>query len=503
MKENRTPPVEEPDVSQTQVSTDFGPSANTAGIGILEEVLHHKPGSPSLLRLWNRSFVLLWQGQLVSEFGNVAFNAALSFWILAVTGSTAEMGLVLAVFALPYLLVTPFAGVYVDRANRRSIIIVTDLLRGIVMTAMALLILFKVFPFWLIFPVGLLVGTCGAFFMPALNSAIPDIVPQHQLVRANSLRSLTSNFVNMVGNALGGIVYSLIGAPILFLFDGITFLVTTVAELFVRIPKVNRTEHKAKLTYFEDLKDGFRFMFRFAGLRFILIEAIALNFFLTVGSILLTPFFMRMSTNGQAAADWAILQKTELGKAFLENIAGSGAMLFGFAAGSFVLGNLLGAGITAIAQIRPRQRSFAVALTGIVGCLCMIVVGRMQTYIPILFLMASAGICVAVALTLLNTVLQTSVPQDMRGKTFGLLAAAIGASSPLAMAIGGVVGEYAGAGTTISLAFVLALLISLPLAFARNVHAMVNFDPETQSLDDILREQMRRSRARKGTPSPD
>jgi len=497
VKENSSTPLEEPIEPHSPAPTDFGPSARTAGIEILDEVLHHKPGTPGLHRLWNRSFVLLWQGQLVSELGNVAFNSALSFWILAVTGSPAKMGLVLAVFAIPSLLVTPFAGVYVDRANRRSIIVVTDLVRGVVMTAMALLILFKVFPFWLIFPIGLIVGTCGSFFNPALNSAIPDIVPPHQLIRANSLRSLTSNFVNMVGNALGGIVYSLIGAPLLFLFDGISFLVSSGTELFVKIPKVRRTEHKARLTYFEDLKDGFRFMFRFKGLRFILIEAVALNFFLTVGSILLTPFFMRMSADGHAAADWAILQQTA--PEILSRISGTGAMLFGFAAGSFVLGNLIGAGVTAIAPIRPRQRAFVVALTGLVGCLCMVAVGRMQTYIPILFLMGAAGICVAIALTLLNTVLQTSVPQDMRGKTFGLLAAALGASSPLAMAAGGVVGEFTGAGNTISFAFVLALLISLPLAFAKNVHEMINFDPETQSLDDILHEQVRRSRAKSGS----
>jgi MFS family permease len=500
VSDRNVPTPEEPVGSSHPVSTEFGPAVNNAGIEIVKEaVLHHKPGTPGLLRLWNRDFVLLWQGQLVSELGNVAFNIALGFWVLAVTGSTAKMGLVLAVFALPWLLVTPFAGVYADRANRRSIIIITDFIRGVAMVAMALLIIFKIFPFWLIIPIGLLIGTCGSFFMPALNSAIPDIVPQTQLIRANSLRSLTSNFVNMVGTALGGIVYSLVGAPVLFLFDGLTFLVTSVAELFVRIPKVQRSEHKAKLTYFEDLKDGFRFMLRFAGLRFILIEAVALNFFLTIGSILLTPFFMKMSADGQAAADWAILQQTDIGKAFLENIAGSGAMLYGFAAGSFVLGNFIGAGITAIAQIKPRHRAFSVALTGLLGCFAMIGVGQIKTYIPILFLMATAGICVAVALTLLNTTMQTSVPQDMRGKTFGLLAAAIGASSPLAMAVGGVVGEYAGAGVTISLAFVLGLLISLPLAFAKNVHAMINFDPETQSLDDILHEQMRRSRSSSST----
>ena len=299
----------------------------------------------------------------------------------------------------------------------------------------------------------------------------------------------------MIGTALGGFFFNILGAAVLFLFDGVTFLFTSCAELFVHIPKVHRTEHRAGLTYFEDLKDGLRFIKRFSGLRFILVEAIALNFFLTIGSILLTPFFLKMSANGQAAADWAILQQTDLGKHLLAHITGSAAMLYGFAVGSFVLGNFLGAGIMAIAQIRPRHRSVVVAVTGLLGCLCMIAVGQMQTFIPILFLMALAGVCVAIALTLLNTTLQASVPQDMRGKTFGLLSAAVGASSPLAMAVGGVVAQYAGAGPTISLAFAIALLVSLPLAFARNVHMMINFDPETQTLDEMLSKQRRRSAA--------
>ncbi len=473
-------------VSADSPSAEPRPEVDPSGIGIVVKAFRH----PGRVRLWNRDFVLLWQGQLVSELGNVAFNIALGFWVLAATGSTAKMGLVLAVFALPWLFVSPFAGVLTDRSNRKGILILTDLIRGVALVAMAVLILTDIFPFWAIIPIGLVVGTCGAFFNPAINSAVPDIVPPRQLVRANSLRSLTTNFVSMLGTAIGGTLYSLIGAPILFLVDGASFLVSSLATVFIRIPKVERSRHKMELTYFEDLKDGFRFMRRFGGIRFILFEAVALNFFMTIGSILLTPFFMQMNASGEANKDWILLQQSELGQQLLRDLSGSAAMLYGFAVGAYVLGNFLGAGVTAIAQIRPRQRALVVAVTGLIGCFCMIAVGQMRSFFPVLGLMALAGVCVAIALTILNTVLQTGVPQDMRGKMFGLMAAFIGASTPLAMGVGGVVGDphVLGPGLAISLAFVIAFFVSLPLAFAKDVHAMVNFDPTTQHLEDILRE---------------
>ena len=70
-------------------------------------------------RLWNRGFLLLWQGQLVSSLGDVIYEIALGFWILAVTGSTAMMGSLMAASALPRILVAPFAGVLVDRSERK------------------------------------------------------------------------------------------------------------------------------------------------------------------------------------------------------------------------------------------------------------------------------------------------------------------------------------------------------------------------------------------------
>jgi DHA3 family macrolide efflux protein-like MFS transporter len=82
-------------------------------------------------KLWTSSFLLLWQGQLVSIFGDVVYEIALGFWILAATGSTILMGSLMAASMLPRILVSPVAGVIVDRFDRRSLMIWMDVIRGV------------------------------------------------------------------------------------------------------------------------------------------------------------------------------------------------------------------------------------------------------------------------------------------------------------------------------------------------------------------------------------
>jgi MFS family permease len=94
-------------------------------------------GASSPGRLWGRNFLLLWQGQLVSGLGDVVYEIALGFWILAVTGSTALMGSLMAASALPRILVAPIAGVVVDRSERKWLLISMDLARGVCVVLVA------------------------------------------------------------------------------------------------------------------------------------------------------------------------------------------------------------------------------------------------------------------------------------------------------------------------------------------------------------------------------
>jgi DHA3 family macrolide efflux protein-like MFS transporter len=81
-------------------------------------------------KLWTLNFFLLWQGQLVSALGDVVYEIALGFWVLAVTGSTGLMGILMAASVLPRIVISPFAGVLVDRCNRRNMLVLMDLIRG-------------------------------------------------------------------------------------------------------------------------------------------------------------------------------------------------------------------------------------------------------------------------------------------------------------------------------------------------------------------------------------
>lgn len=169
-------------------------------------------------RLWTPSFLLLWQGQLVSIFGDVVYSIALGFWILAETGSTVLMGSLLAASMLPRILVSPVAGVVVDRFDRRWLMIGMDAIRGAAVVAVGIAAFAGLLQVWMVFAAGIIIGLCGAFFFPAVSSVIPDITARSKVVQANSVFSMLQSGGNIVGNSAGGVLFKVLGAPILFLF---------------------------------------------------------------------------------------------------------------------------------------------------------------------------------------------------------------------------------------------------------------------------------------------
>lgn len=117
------------------------------------------PGPPAATpRLWNRAFVLLWQGQLVSSLGNVVYEIALGFWILATTGSTALMGTLMAASTLPRILVGPLGGVVVDRNDRKWLLVATDAIRGIFVVLVGIAAFAGVLHVWMVFVAGIIMG---------------------------------------------------------------------------------------------------------------------------------------------------------------------------------------------------------------------------------------------------------------------------------------------------------------------------------------------------------
>jgi DHA3 family macrolide efflux protein-like MFS transporter len=396
-------------------------------------------------KLWNFNFILLWQGQLVSELGNAVFTVALGFWVLEVTGSTAIMGIILALFTLPKVVFGPLAGAFADRANKKLIIVFSDLIRGIFFTAMGLMIIYDVFPFGLMYPFALLISFFGAFFGPAINAAVPDIVDKENLTRANSARGICTTASQLVGFALGGLIYALVSGPVFFVMNGVSFIYSALTEVFIHIPNKPKDEKKHIL---HDMSDGFRYSWRNRGIKILLLTGMFINFFVTMGVTLLQPLFL--------------------------NTPGFGIERYGYTMGSLMSGSIVGMLILSLYRLRSRSRFFYYRLATFLMIVCMLIAGTTYNFTVIMILGFFAGIFNSIIAIFTQTVLHITVPQDIQGKVFGIKDAMIEGLSPIAMALSGIVAHFLGVRPTLFGSFMLAAVVVMPSLFNRTFIRYMN-----------------------------
>lgn len=158
------------------------------------------PKNKSFLSL---SLFLLLQGQFVSVMGDMIYEIALGFWVLAFTGSPALMGILMATSLLPGVLIAPFAGVVVDRTSRKKLMIIMDLIRGFTIILVAAAALMGILQLWMVFLAGIILGIGGAFFGPAARSVLPQMVPKDKITNLNSLFGVSTTGADILGNSLG------------------------------------------------------------------------------------------------------------------------------------------------------------------------------------------------------------------------------------------------------------------------------------------------------------
>jgi MFS family permease len=413
-------------------------------------------GTAPRVRVWNRDFVLLWQGQLVSVMGDVVYSIALGFWILARTGSTALMGTLMAAGTLPRVLVAPFAGVVVDRVNRKWLMVAMDTIRGLLVVALAVALFLGVGEVWMVFAAAVLLSACGAFFFPAVGSVLPDIVPKQGLVKANSSMAAVQTGAGLVGNPVGGFLYTALGAPVMFLFNGVSYIVSAAAIVLMRIPHAARAAADAR--FFAELREGLRFMWQYRGVRHLLTLAITANFFASMGIVLILPLF--------------------------ERTAGLGPGPYGILMASFAAGLALGFLAMSVVNIPYRHR-FAIFFLGApLTSVCAAVMPWMSWLPAMCGLMFVGGAANSLVNSFIGASLQAAVPQEVRGRVFSLMAFSAGLM-PIAMALGGVLAEFVPLRPLISAAFGLTAPIFLFAAFSAPVHRLIGFDPATDVLEAI------------------
>jgi len=193
----------------------------------------------------NGAFRNLWLGQVVSQMGDWFDTIALYTIILNLTGSGRDIGLLMVARFVPSFVFGPLSGVVADRFSRRTIMILSDVLRAVVV--LGFLFVKRADQLWMVYVLTVLQLIFSTFFEPARTAAVPSIVSDRELLPANAISSVTWSAMLTIGAAIGGLVTGWFGTNAAFLLDSLSYVLSAVFIASIRFPK-RPARIKTKLT---------------------------------------------------------------------------------------------------------------------------------------------------------------------------------------------------------------------------------------------------------------
>lgn len=247
--------------------------------------------APSALAIFrNRNFTLIWLGQLVSTIGSSLASLAASILVFRLTGSALSVGLMLMATAAPSLVVGLIAGVFVDRVDRKRIMIAADLVRGVVVVLIPFLIDANIA--WLYLLV-MLSSAVGQFFEPAHASVLPEIASDEELAAANSFIAISSFGSTAIGFAASGIIASQFPIEWAFYLDGLSFFVSAALIFMVKLEPLVVEGRTTIRTVTRNLRAGLSFLFENPILKSLYTVSIPVFISFGLWNSLLLPFAIR------------------------------------------------------------------------------------------------------------------------------------------------------------------------------------------------------------------
>ncbi len=253
---------------------------------------------------WKSRFFTIWAGQAASLFGSSLVQFALVWWLTVTTGSATVLATATLAGMLPQILLSPFAGVVVDRASRRLVMLMADGLTALFTLLLAVLFATGQAQVWHVYAIMFIRSTTGAFHFPAMQASTSLMVPEQHLSRVAGMNSTLQGLMSIAAPALGALLVSLLPMQHVMLIDVGTAAIATLPLLFIAIPQPKREgsalgEGATKPSFMADLREGVRYVLAWRGLTIMLGMAMLVNFMLTpAGS--LTPILVTKHFAGGA-----------------------------------------------------------------------------------------------------------------------------------------------------------------------------------------------------------
>jgi MFS family permease len=393
--------------------------------------------------LRHRNFRLFLGGQIVSVTGTWMQQVAMSWLVYRLTHEAFLLGLVSFAGQIPSLFLAPFAGVWVDRWDRRRMVIATQTLAMVQALALAGLVYSGVVAVWHLVALSLFLGLVTAVDIPARQSFLVQMVGgRDDLANAIALNSSAFNAARLVGPAMAGFLIARYDEETVFLLNGVSYAAVIAALVAIRVPPRPAPEGPP-VSPWATLREGVSYVTGFAPIRTLLL-LVALVALAGVPYSVLMPVFATDVLHGDAHT-------------------------LGFLMGAIGVGALMGALFLAARRgVRGLGRLIAAAV-GLFGA-ALVGFSLSRSLALSLALVFFAGLGIMVHMASSNTILQTIVDDDKRGRVMSFYAAAFKGTMPIGSLLAGWLADRMGAPRTVLLGGVACLLGAL--AFSRTLPAL-------------------------------
>lgn len=375
--------------------------------------------TPKKARL-GRAFIIVSIGQALSLIGSSAVQFALIWWLAKESGSAIVMSLSGLAAFLPMLLIGPFAGVWVDRLKLKSVIIAADAFMGVCAALFALLLLIGKPSYALAYVVIFLRSLGSAFHMPAMQKAVPMLVPEEELIRANGISQMMASGSFMLGPVLGAFLYAALPLWLVMLTDTLGALVACLTVAAVHIPNPERKAQEAPHMW-REMKEGARVL---ASMRRLFVITLSATLCM-VAYLPLSSLYPLMTSNHLRGNEWH-----------------AGIIEFVYA-GGMLLASLY---MSARGEVKDKFSliHFSLLLMGVTTLLCGVLPGDLRyfwVFAVLCFFMGGSGTLYNIPYT---AYLQQKVPPEAMGRVFSLIMSLMSLAMPVGLLFAGPIAQSMG-----------------------------------------------------------
>ncbi|MBL8089673.1 MAG: MFS transporter [Anaerolineales bacterium] len=397
---------------------------------------------------WARRFYTLWTGQALSLLGSQLVQFAIIWYLTQETNSATTLAIASMMGLLPTVLLSPFIGTWVDRGNRRLLLIAADATVAIATFILALLFALGIVQVWHIYVALFIRAVAGGFHQSAFGASVVLLVPKDQLARVQGFNQALHGGLNIISAPLGAYLLAVLSMEGILGIDVSTAILAIVILLFFQIPQPERSSNEPS-TFWQDFAAGFRYIMAWRGLVMLLGLVMVINFFYTATEPL-TPLLIKNHFDGDASQ-------------------------LGLWLALFALGNILGGVILGVWG--GFKKKVATAQTGLALMgLTTVIVGLVKPDMFIIALIANTtmGLLLPIINGSYGATLQAVVKPEMQGRVFAFIMSAAMLVSPIALIIAGPFADSFGIQPWFIIAGVTCILMGLAGFFIPDVMSIEN-----------------------------